>query len=224
MRAPGEAPGMMALEIAIDEMAERLALDAVEFRIINDTQVDPENPERPFSHRNLVGCLRTGAERFGWRERSKQPGARREGNWLIGMGVAAAFRNNLVLNSGARVRLDREGIVTVETDMTDIGTGSYTIIAQTAAEMLGVPIEKVAVSLGDSRFPVSSARAGSSEETAPQPAYTRPAPSCGKPWRRSSVSTAPTTRSSQKVKSGRETGACRLRKLPAMRGSWRRTR
>lgn len=160
MRAPGEAPGMMALEIAIDEMAESLALDPVEFRIINDTQVDPENPERPFSHRNLVGCLRTGAERFGWRERSKQPGARREGNWLIGMGVAAAFRNNLVLNSGARVRLDREGIVTVETDMTDIGTGSYTIIAQTAAEMLGVPIEKVAVSLGDSRFPVSSGSGG----------------------------------------------------------------
>lgn len=160
MRAPGEAPGMMALEIAIDEMAERLALDPVEFRIINDTQVDPENPERPFSHRNLVGCLRTGAERFGWRDRSKQPGARREGNWLIGMGVAAAFRNNLVLNSGARVRLDREGIVTVETDMTDIGTGSYTIIAQTAAEMLGVPIEKVAVSLGDSRFPVSSGSGG----------------------------------------------------------------
>ncbi len=160
MRAPGEAPGMMALEIAIDEMAERLGLDPVEFRIINDTQVDPENPERPFSHRNLVGCLRTGAERFGWQERSKQPGARREGNWLIGMGVAAAFRNNLVLNSGARVRLDREGVVTVETDMTDIGTGSYTIIAQTAAEMLGVPIEKVAVSLGDSRFPVSSGSGG----------------------------------------------------------------
>ncbi|WP_457812648.1 aldehyde oxidoreductase molybdenum-binding subunit PaoC [Sinorhizobium meliloti] len=160
MRAPGEAPGMMALEIAIDEMAERLGLDPVEFRIINDTQVDPEKPERPFSHRNLVGCLRTGAERFGWRDRSKQPGARREGNWLIGMGVAAAFRNNLVLNSGARVRLDREGIVTVETDMTDIGTGSYTIIAQTAAEMLGVPIEKVAVSLGDPRFPVSSGSGG----------------------------------------------------------------
>ncbi|WP_027998907.1 aldehyde oxidoreductase molybdenum-binding subunit PaoC [Sinorhizobium arboris] len=160
MRAPGEAPGMMALEIAIDEMAERLGLDPVEFRIINDTQVDPENPERPFSHRNLVGCLRTGAERFGWQDRSKQPGARREGNWLIGVGVAAAFRNNLVLNSGARVRLEHDGTVTVETDMTDIGTGSYTIIAQTAAEMLGVPIEKVAVSLGDSRFPVSSGSGG----------------------------------------------------------------
>ncbi|WEX90755.1 xanthine dehydrogenase family protein molybdopterin-binding subunit [Sinorhizobium garamanticum] len=160
MRAPGEAPGMMALEIAIDEMAERLGLDPVEFRVINDTQVDPENPERPFSHRDLVGCLRTGAERFGWHDRNKQPGTRREGNWLVGMGVASAFRNNLLLPSGARVRLDREGIVTVETDMTDIGTGSYTIIAQTAAEMLGVPVDKVAVSLADSRFPVSSGSGG----------------------------------------------------------------
>ncbi|WP_026615746.1 aldehyde oxidoreductase molybdenum-binding subunit PaoC [Ensifer aridi] len=160
MRAPGEAPGMMALEIAMDEMAERLGLDPVEFRIINDTQVDPEKPERPFSHRDLVGCLRTGAERFGWQERNKQPGGRRDGNWLVGLGVASAFRNNLLVPSGARVRLDREGVVTVETDMTDIGTGSYTIIAQTAAEMLGVPVDKVAVSLGDSRFPVSSGSGG----------------------------------------------------------------
>ncbi|WP_046117432.1 aldehyde oxidoreductase molybdenum-binding subunit PaoC [Ensifer aridi] len=160
MRAPGEAPGMMALEIAMDEMAEKLGLDPVEFRIINDTQVDPEKPERPFSHRDLVGCLRTGAERFGWQERNKQPGGRRDGNWLVGLGVASAFRNNLLVPSGARVRLDREGVVSVETDMTDIGTGSYTIIAQTAAEMLGVPVDKVAVSLGDSRFPVSSGSGG----------------------------------------------------------------
>ncbi len=159
MRAPGEAPGMMALEIAMDEMAEKLDIDPVEFRIINDTQVDPEKPERPFSHRDLVGCLRLGAERFGWNERGR-PASRREGNWLIGFGVAAAFRNNLLVPSGARVRLDREGVITVETDMTDIGTGSYTIIAQTAAEMMGVPIEQVAVRLGDSRFPVSAGSGG----------------------------------------------------------------
>ena len=159
MRAPGEAPGLMALEIAIDEIAEKLDMDPVQFRILNDTQVDPENPERPFSHRNLIGCLEVGAERFGWSQRGR-PGARRDGNWLIGLGVAAAFRNNLLIPSGARVRLDREGIVTVETDMTDIGTGSYTIIAQTAAEMLGLPIEKVAVHLGDSRFPVSAGSGG----------------------------------------------------------------
>lgn len=159
MRAPGEAPGLMALEIAIDEMAEKLDMDPVAFRIRNDTQVDPENPDRRFTHRNLIGCLELGAERFGWSDR-EQPGNRREGNWLVGMGVAAAFRNNLLLPSAARVRLDRQGIVTVETDMTDIGTGSYTIIAQTAAEMLGLPIDKVVVKLGDSRFPVSAGSGG----------------------------------------------------------------
>lgn len=159
MRAPGEAPGLMALEIAIDEIAEKVGIDPVQFRIVNDTQVDPEKPQRPFSQRNLVGCLTLGAERFGWGERGR-PGSRRDGNWLVGMGVAAAFRNNLVLPSGARVKLDREGVVTVETDMTDIGTGSYTIIAQTAAEMMGVAIDKVAVQLGDSRFPVSAGSGG----------------------------------------------------------------
>jgi xanthine dehydrogenase YagR molybdenum-binding subunit len=159
MRAPGEAPGLMALEIAVDEMAEKLGLDPVEFRVKNDTQVDPEKPERPFSQRNLIGCLKLGADRFGWSKRGR-PGARRDGQWLVGMGVAAAFRNNLLFPSGARVKLDRNGIVTVETDMTDIGTGSYTIIAQTAAEMLGVDMEHVAVQLGDSRFPVSSGSGG----------------------------------------------------------------
>jgi xanthine dehydrogenase YagR molybdenum-binding subunit len=160
MRAPGEAPGMMALEIAIDEMADKLGLDPVEFRIINDTQVDPEQPKRPFSQRHLTECLRLGAEKFGWSKRNREPGQTRDGRWLVGMGVAAAFRNNLLLKSAARVRLDRRGIVTVETDMTDIGTGSYTIIAQTAAEMMGVPLDKVVVHLGDSDFPVSAGSGG----------------------------------------------------------------
>jgi xanthine dehydrogenase YagR molybdenum-binding subunit len=160
MRAPGEAPGMMALEIAIDEMAEKLKLDPVEFRIINDTQVDPEQPKRPFSQRHLTECLRLGAERFGWSKRNGEPGKTRDGRWLVGMGVAAAFRNNLLLKSAARVRLDRRGIVTVETDMTDIGTGSYTIIAQTAAEMMGVALDRVVVHLGDSDYPVSAGSGG----------------------------------------------------------------
>jgi len=160
MRAPGEAPGMMALEIAIDEMAEKLGLDPIEFRILNDTQVDPEKPARAFSQRQLAECLRTGAARFGWSKRNALPGKTREGRWLVGMGVAAAFRNNLVMKSAARVRLDGRGIVTVETDMTDIGTGTYTIIAQTAAEMMGVTLDKVAVRLGDSAFPVSAGSGG----------------------------------------------------------------
>jgi xanthine dehydrogenase YagR molybdenum-binding subunit len=160
MRAPGEASGMMALEIAIDEMAEKLNLDPVEFRIRNDTQVDPEDPQRPFSQRQFVECLRQGAERFGWHRRKAQPAQVRDGRWLIGLGTAAAFRNNLLTKSAARVRLNSEGFVTVETDMTDIGTGSYTIIAQTAAEMMGVPLDRVKVKLGDSRFPVSCGSGG----------------------------------------------------------------
>jgi xanthine dehydrogenase YagR molybdenum-binding subunit len=160
MRAPGEAPGLMALEVAMDEMAEKLGLDPIEFRVRNDTQVDPENPQRPFSQRQLVQCLRTGAERFGWNKRNSLPGKTRQGRWLVGTGVAAAFRNNLLTKSAARIRLDSRGIVTVETDMTDIGTGSYTIIGQTAAEMMGVPLDKVVVSLGDSTFPVSCGSGG----------------------------------------------------------------
>ena len=160
MRAPGEAPGMMALEIAIDEAAEKLGLDPVQFRIINDTQVDPEAPERPFSQRQFVECLRTGAERFGWSNRIAKPAQRRDGQWLVGMGVASAFRNNMNMTSAARVRLGRDGVVTVETDMTDIGTGSYTILAQTAAEMMGLPVERIRVVLGDSSFPVSAGSGG----------------------------------------------------------------
>src|SRR5688572_7031886 len=173
MRAPNEAPGLAALEIAIDEMAEKLGMDPVEFRIVNDTQVVPDvAPPKPksadpqskagekpkagpkaFTQRQLVQCLRQGAQRFGWSKRIAKPGQVRDGRWLVGYGVAAAIRDNLQMKSAARVRLDRNGIVTVETDMTDIGTGSYTVIAQTAAEMLGVPMDKVRVRMGDSSFP-----------------------------------------------------------------------
>ena len=162
MRAPGEAVGLLALECAMDELAEKLDIDPVELRIRNDIQYDPEKgPSRPFSSRKLVECLRTGADRFGWSRRDKRPGAVREGDWLIGMGVAAGFRGNLVMASGARAKLDAKGELTIETQMTDIGTGSYTILGQVAAEMLGLPIEKVHVRLGDSDFPLSAGSGGS---------------------------------------------------------------
>jgi xanthine dehydrogenase YagR molybdenum-binding subunit len=184
MRAPNEAPGLAVLEIAMDEMAEKLGMDPIEFRVKNDTQVVPDFPAKPassdpqakkpeqkekeekhnphpsFSKRQLVQCFQVGAKHFGWDKRHAKPGQVRDGRWLIGMGVASAFRDNLVVKSAARVRLDRYGDVTVETDMTDIGTGSYTIIAQTAAEMMGVPLNKVKVRLGDSSFPVSSGSGG----------------------------------------------------------------
>jgi xanthine dehydrogenase YagR molybdenum-binding subunit len=162
MRAPGEAVGLLALEGAMDELAEKLGMDPVELRIRNDVQFDPEaGPSRPFSSRHLVECLRTGAERFGWSRRNPRPGQVREGPWLVGMGMAAAIRGNLVEPSRARVTLRPDGTLLVETQMTDIGTGSYTILAQTAAEMLGLPLNKVEVRLGDSRFPISSGSGGS---------------------------------------------------------------
>ena len=160
MRAPGEAPGMMALEIAMDEMAEKLGMDPVKFRVINDTQVDPEQPDRRFSQRQLVECITTGADHFSWAQRNSEPGKKLEDGWWVGMGMASAIRGAPTTKSAARVRLDRKGIITVETDMTDIGTGSYTIIAQTAAEMMGVDMDKVNVHLGDSRFPESSGSGG----------------------------------------------------------------
>jgi xanthine dehydrogenase YagR molybdenum-binding subunit len=160
MRAPGDATGHLALEIAMDEMAEKLGLDPVTFRILNDTQVDPAKPDRPFSYRDLNGCLRLGAEKFGWSARNPKPGQVRDGRWLVGMGVGAGIRNNLLLKSGARVGIDKHGVVTVTTDMTDIGTGSYTIIAQTAAETMGVDLDRVVVLLGDSDSPVSAGSGG----------------------------------------------------------------
>jgi xanthine dehydrogenase YagR molybdenum-binding subunit len=160
MRAPGEAPGMMALEAAIDEVAGALGIDPIQFRLINDTQLDPEKPGRRFSTRALAECLKTGAERFGWQQRNPQPGQVRDGNWLVGIGVAAAFRDSPTMTSAARIRLNSQGIVTVETDMTDIGTGSYTIIAQTAAEVMGVGLDKVVVRLGDSNYPVAAGSGG----------------------------------------------------------------
>ncbi|HTW85588.1 MAG TPA: aldehyde oxidoreductase molybdenum-binding subunit PaoC [Candidatus Sulfotelmatobacter sp.] len=160
MRAPGDAPGHLALEIAMDETAEKLGIDPVDFRVRNDTQVDPAKPERRFSYRNLNGCLRLGAEKFGWSARNPKPAQVRDGRWLVGMGVAAGIRNSLLMKSGARVSVDKHGVVTVATDMTDIGTGSYTIIAQTAAETMGVDLDRVVVLLGDSNSPAAAGSGG----------------------------------------------------------------
>ena len=161
MRAPGEAPGHLALEVAMDELAEALGMDPIELRVRNEPDsAVPGRPGRTFSDRNLVRCLREGAERFGWDKRSATPGAIREGRYLIGMGVAAGYRGAPTMKSAARVRLQSDGRLIVETDMTDIGTGSYTIIAQTAAETMGIPLEQVSVELGDSLYPVAAGSGG----------------------------------------------------------------
>ncbi|RWM81617.1 MAG: xanthine dehydrogenase family protein molybdopterin-binding subunit [Mesorhizobium sp.] len=160
MRSPGEAPGMLAFECAMDEFAERLGLDPIELRIRNEPAQDPERGV-PFSTRNLVACMEEGARRFGWQRRNPTPGSTREGRKLIGYGMAAAIRPNYIGAATARVAIDRDGRVTARLDMTDIGTGSYTILTQIAAESLGLPISSVKVELGDSRFPRTAGSGGS---------------------------------------------------------------
>ncbi|MEH6682809.1 MAG: xanthine dehydrogenase family protein molybdopterin-binding subunit [Sediminicola sp.] len=163
MRAPGEATGSFALECAMDEMAHKLNMDPIDFRIVNDTQTDlSEN--RPFSSRLLVECLRIGAKKFGWEKRKQQPGTQREGNWLIGYGVSAASRRAPYQKTSAKViieMLDGKPHATVRMDATEIGTGSYTIIAQTASEYLQIPAERITVEIGDSDFPKTPGSGGS---------------------------------------------------------------
>ena len=161
VRAPGEAIGTLALETAMDEAAEALGLDPIEFRIRNEPESDPMRPGKPFSTRKLVDCYREGARLFGWDRRDATPGQRREGEWLIGMGMAAALRGNFSVEAQARVKLTPEGIAVIETDMTDIGTGTYTILAQVAAESLGLPVSDVQVILGDTELPPSAGSGGS---------------------------------------------------------------
>ncbi|MEJ7559196.1 MAG: xanthine dehydrogenase family protein molybdopterin-binding subunit [Pedobacter sp.] len=163
MRAPGEATGSFALECAMDEMAWKLKMDPIEFRIKNDTQVDL-GAGKPFSSRLLKECLRIGADKFGWQSRNAQPGTKQEGNWLIGYGVSAASRNAPYKKTSSKVILelnDTKVHATIQMDATDIGTGSYTIIAQTASEYLKIPVEQVTVELGDSKFPVTPGSGGS---------------------------------------------------------------
>ncbi len=160
MRAPGEAVGMLALECAMDELAEKLGLDPIELRKRNLPERDPMEG-LPFSSRSIAECMDIGAAEFGWSRRAPAPLNRREGDWWIGYGMAAAARSNMLIKSSARVALTSEGRAVVKTDMTDIGTGSYTILAQIAAEMLGLSMDLVDVHLGDTNFPPASGSGGS---------------------------------------------------------------
>jgi xanthine dehydrogenase YagR molybdenum-binding subunit len=159
MRAPGEASGMLSLECAMDELAEKLGIDPVELRIRNEPTADPETG-RPFSIRQLVRCMREGAQKFGWDRRFPTPGQVRDGRWMVGMGMAAAIRGNFLLPAKASFTVDAEGVITVRQGMTDIGTGTYTVLAQIAAETLGVPLNKVRVEIGDSELPPAPGSGG----------------------------------------------------------------
>ncbi len=163
MRAPGEATGSFALESAMDELAWKLKMDPIDFRIKNDTQID-QGAGKPFSSRLLNESLRIGAEKFGWHQRKSQPRTNRQGNWLIGHGVSGASRRSPYRETSAKVIAElKNGNVwaTVQMDGTDIGTGTYTILTQTASEYLNIPAENITVALGDTDYPVTPGSGGS---------------------------------------------------------------
>ncbi|MEQ9126538.1 MAG: xanthine dehydrogenase family protein molybdopterin-binding subunit, partial [Alphaproteobacteria bacterium] len=160
MRAPGEAVGSIALETAIDEMAETCGMDPLRFRLANAPKAHPVSG-KPFSTRRLEECLSTAASRFGWEEGPRRPGARREGRLLVGQGIAAAIRPNHLRPATAAVSIDAAGRLMLQLDMTDIGTGSYTILTQIASEIMGMRPGDVAVTLADTRYPKTSGSGGS---------------------------------------------------------------
>ena len=159
-RAPGEAVGMLAFENAMDELAEQLGMDPIAFRKLNEPKVNPQDGT-PFSSRKLIECMDEGAKLFGWDKRPERPGTRRDGEWLIGFGMASASRSNNLMKSSAEIEVTAEGRAVVRTAMTDIGTGTYTILQQIAGEMLGLPLDHVDVELGDTNLPASSGSGGS---------------------------------------------------------------
>ncbi|WP_113699920.1 xanthine dehydrogenase family protein molybdopterin-binding subunit [Nonomuraea lactucae] len=147
VRAPGEAPGMFALESAMDELAVQLGMDPIELRVLNEPETDPESG-LPFTSRNLVSCLRIGAERFGWSDRRPEPGATSDGRWRLGMGVAAATYPHYLFPSTATARVDSAHRYTVRIGAADIGTGARTALHQIAADALKVPMSDVRIELG----------------------------------------------------------------------------
>lgn len=159
VRAPGEAVGVTVVENAMDELAHEVGFDPVELRLRNIPEKDPESG-KDYSSRRFREALQSGAEIFGW---SNRPGVkeRREGEWLIGYGMASAARINALMESQARVTLLPDGTARVETDMTDIGTGTYAILGQIAGDMLGLPRDKVDVILGDTNLPPAAGSGGS---------------------------------------------------------------
>lgn len=160
MRAPGEAPGSFAIESAMDELAVKLRMDPIEFRMKNEPDADPESG-LPWSSRSLAACLREGAARFGWERRDAMPGRTRDGRWLVGYGVAAATYPYFVLPTSARVTVRRDGTALVEIAAADIGTGAYTVVRQIAADALGLPFADVDMMLGDSTLPPAFGAGGS---------------------------------------------------------------
>ncbi|MEU2671241.1 xanthine dehydrogenase family protein molybdopterin-binding subunit [Streptomyces sp. NPDC007164] len=161
MRAPGEAPGMYALESAMDELASALGMDPVELRIRNDPAVEPDSG-RAFSSRGLAACLEKGAARFGWYDRDPRPASREEGPLLLGTGVAAATYPVYIAASSASAHAAADGSFRIRVNATDIGTGARTVLAQIAADVLATPVDNVRIDIGSSELPDAPLAGGSS--------------------------------------------------------------
>ncbi len=168
-RAPGEATGMFALEVALDELAEQLKMDPIELRLKNYAEVDPTS-RKPFSGKHLRECYAQGAERFGWAKRSAITRSARDGHELIGYGMATATYPANRSQAQASVRFETDGRVTVISGTQDLGTGTYTIMAQTAAATLGMPIELFDAKLGDTKQPQGPVSGGSQTAASVTPA------------------------------------------------------
>src|SRR6201994_3372516 len=160
MRSHPEVPYLFALESAMDELAVKLGMDPIELRRINDTMKEPIGG-KAYTSRSLMACFDEGAKAFGWSQRSAQPKAMADGDWLIGYGCATTCYPTQMAPAAARVQFRRDGRVRVEIAGHEIGNGAYTVIGQAAAEKLGVPFEKVSVAIGDSDLPPAPVAGGS---------------------------------------------------------------
>ncbi|GIH26905.1 carbon-monoxide dehydrogenase large subunit [Acrocarpospora phusangensis] len=164
MRAPGESIGSFALESSVDELAYQLGLDPIELRARNEPARNPVDG-KAFSHRLLLDCFEQGAKEFGWAERAPQPRATRDGRWLVGMGVAAAYHPAWQFQANLTLRLSADGTVLVRCGFHEMGMGTATAISQITADTLGVPLDAVTIEYGDSDLP-GAGTAGASAQTA----------------------------------------------------------
>ncbi|HZE84918.1 MAG TPA: xanthine dehydrogenase family protein molybdopterin-binding subunit [Puia sp.] len=160
MRGPGEATGSFALESALDELSYKLNIDPIELRLRNYTYTDPER-NLPWSSKYLKECYQQGAERIGWDKRSSRPGAQRDGDWLVGYGIGCGAFGAYRSKTSAKIKLLPDGTVNIQSATSDIGPGTATSMTLIAADILGLPANKITFELGNSSFPVAPTQGGS---------------------------------------------------------------
>ena len=160
MRAPGAVSGMFALESALDELSYELKIDPLELRLINYSEIDPEDG-KPWSSKALRECYKEGAAKFGWEKRKPEPRSMRDGKWLVGYGMATGVWGGFQSPAGAKITLRADLTADVASGTSDIGVGTYTVMTQIAAEFLGIPQKNVKAELGDTKFPRAPAQGGS---------------------------------------------------------------